>query len=71
MIAILIGVTGLTALAATIAIWRATAWRWRYEDERDARLALHQARQRDNDQRSADNERWAERVRQARLGRDL
>lgn len=39
--------------------------------ERDGRLAIHRARQLDNDQRSVDNERWAERVQQARkIGQD-
>lgn len=39
--------------------------------ERDARLSIHRARILDNDQRSVDNERWAERVQQARqIGQD-
>lgn len=34
--------------------------------EQAARERIHQARIRDNDQRAVDNERWAERVQQAR-----
>jgi hypothetical protein len=42
-----------------------------YQVERDARQALHRARELDNNQRSVDNELWAERVAQARkFGQD-
>jgi hypothetical protein len=52
-------------------LWLVLSYRRDWLRERDARLAIHRARQADNNLRSVDNERWAERVQQARkIGQD-
>jgi len=56
----------LVLLSWAVLLLLVLTYRRNWLRERDARLAIHRARILDNDQRSVDNERWAERVQQAR-----